>query len=779
MNSCRLSLICLSCCDHTALMKLALMFTKLNLPHSELLLIDAGADDRQKLFKMAGRDSAIHYIHAPECSTPERRMARAVQIAQGEIWHLVTPDTDYAPNHFSQVLARISQAPQLILGSATQQIFLPALNTLRALSARAAHVSFVNALSFHRQHYRAENMWFNLSGDEATLGQPFTPLIDLPTSHVTSLDDITARAILPLSRQLDASTLPASAAHPVDWSLISKIALIQPDHHAPAAQLAQLAVPADNVFHFKAMHAENPAASAMLSQLSVLKIARAMQWENVLILSDDVQFVASRDASRQLNQLLHTLRHVHWDVALLGADYRQITPLVGQQNLVRVAEATAACAYLVNSSYYDPLISHYEAGLEQLHDHPDYLLEQHWCSLMPQHRWLGAYPVCAFQPGENSGRFFRPLLALQPQQLVQQETHHIRRCDRDVAQSEDFHALANLYSARQHFELADYFTALAQGHAEPWPQDRRWPKLSVVIATYNQSAVLMRTLDSVRRQRYPHLEIVVVDDCSTDNTAACLATVTDPRVRVLRPARNQGGAEAQKWGFEHSDGEYLFYINHDDLLLDRDFLLDAVITLQHDRTLAMVFANFYQWHEQQAQVQNNARWVAARKISGKHYFEQYQSAGFPNLMYLSTVFRRDLALKAEANVATGIADIHLFHRLLLVGDVAHLPRFSSAYRVHASSMTFTQSDNSLSYLEPAFMDDLTRTAEMARHHGFTRQQIEKWKVRQATLHFTGWRIHVAREKKQYGLALNILSWLQQHHPVIGEKVLSVMCGEKI
>ena len=88
--------------------------------------------------------------------------------------------------------------------------------------------------------------------------------------------------------------------------------------------------------------------------------------------------------------------------------------------------------------------------------------------------------------------------------------------------------------------------------------------VSVVIPCYNQAHFLGEAIESVLAQTYPHLEIVVVDDGSTDNTGEVAARY--PGVRYVRQ-ENQGLAAARNTGLRHSSGDYLVFLDADDRLL--------------------------------------------------------------------------------------------------------------------------------------------------------------------------------------------------------------------
>lgn len=91
------------------------------------------------------------------------------------------------------------------------------------------------------------------------------------------------------------------------------------------------------------------------------------------------------------------------------------------------------------------------------------------------------------------------------------------------------------------------------------------PLVSIIIPTYNRAALLRETIESVLAQSYPAIELIVVDDGSTDHTPAMLATYAD-RIRVIRKV-NGGGTAARNTGIQAARGAFISVLDHDDLLL--------------------------------------------------------------------------------------------------------------------------------------------------------------------------------------------------------------------
>lgn len=91
--------------------------------------------------------------------------------------------------------------------------------------------------------------------------------------------------------------------------------------------------------------------------------------------------------------------------------------------------------------------------------------------------------------------------------------------------------------------------------------------ISIVMATYNRAALLPRAIDSILAQSWREWELIVVDDGSTDDTAAVMAErYADPRIRYHRLERNRGATYARNYGLDRVRGDYFLVWDSDDVL---------------------------------------------------------------------------------------------------------------------------------------------------------------------------------------------------------------------
>ena len=103
-------------------------------------------------------------------------------------------------------------------------------------------------------------------------------------------------------------------------------------------------------------------------------------------------------------------------------------------------------------------------------------------------------------------------------------------------------------------------------------------EISVIIPVFNTEKYLGRCLDSVLGQTLGDIEVICVDDCSTDGSAALLAgrAAQDGRIKVIGLKENSGPSKARNSGIEAAEGKYVYFLDSDDLI-DPDYLSQMLL----------------------------------------------------------------------------------------------------------------------------------------------------------------------------------------------------------
>ena len=92
-------------------------------------------------------------------------------------------------------------------------------------------------------------------------------------------------------------------------------------------------------------------------------------------------------------------------------------------------------------------------------------------------------------------------------------------------------------------------------------------KISVIIPSYNRAKLITKSIESVLNQTYDNIEVIVVDDGSTDNTEEVIKQISDKRVKYIKLKKNSGACHARNVGIEEATGKYIAFQDSDDEFL--------------------------------------------------------------------------------------------------------------------------------------------------------------------------------------------------------------------
>lgn len=117
------------------------------------------------------------------------------------------------------------------------------------------------------------------------------------------------------------------------------------------------------------------------------------------------------------------------------------------------------------------------------------------------------------------------------------------------------------------------------------------PLVTFVVPCHNYGRFLGGAIDSLLAQSVPELEIIVVDDASTDETAdVALRYSADPRVRLVRHEQNLGHLRTYDHGLALARGAYVALLSADDICLDREAVAKQLALFERDREVGIVYS---------------------------------------------------------------------------------------------------------------------------------------------------------------------------------------------
>ena len=89
--------------------------------------------------------------------------------------------------------------------------------------------------------------------------------------------------------------------------------------------------------------------------------------------------------------------------------------------------------------------------------------------------------------------------------------------------------------------------------------------VSIIMPSYNTGKFIKETINSVISQTYSNWELIIVDDCSTDNTDEILKNINDDRIIYLKNEKNSGAAVSRNKALREAKGRWMAFLDSDDL----------------------------------------------------------------------------------------------------------------------------------------------------------------------------------------------------------------------
>lgn len=118
--------------------------------------------------------------------------------------------------------------------------------------------------------------------------------------------------------------------------------------------------------------------------------------------------------------------------------------------------------------------------------------------------------------------------------------------------------------------------------------------VSIIVPVYNVEKYICETIECVRKQTYDNWELLLVEDCSKDNTVAVileyLDEVQDARVRLIRQEKNNGAARSRNRGLREAGGRYIAYLDADDLWVPEK--LEKELAFMKEKQAAFAFTGY-------------------------------------------------------------------------------------------------------------------------------------------------------------------------------------------
>ncbi|MDP1625104.1 MAG: glycosyltransferase [bacterium] len=210
------------------------------------------------------------------------------------------------------------------------------------------------------------------------------------------------------------------------------------------------------------------------------------------------------------------------------------------------------------------------------------------------------------------------------------------------------------------------------------------PLISIIVPTYNRADLIGEALESVLAQSFSSWELIIMDDCSTDNTAAIVRQflARDSRIRYIKNEKNLGIARNRNTGIELTKGSLIAMLDSDDTWTDKNKLQKQ--------------ADFLRENPDHVLVSTRATVIdLAGKEVGKFDFAEKDEDIRKVMLRRNQIVQSSVLYRKDSAVAVGgydpsyaiVDDYDLWLRLGSEGRFRVLPEYMVGYRAHDGGIT--------------------------------------------------------------------------------------------
>ncbi|WP_227740593.1 glycosyltransferase family 2 protein [Hafnia alvei] len=395
----------------------------------ELIIVDDSRHSSQDLVDMLVDPSMenVRYIHSDRRLMLGEKRNMLNDLAKGEYIVCFDDDDYYSPQKISYQVDELQRNNALFSGSDQIYVWYSHLNKIYRTHPFGPKHALNGTFAYHKKFLRKHRYEHDamLAEEQGFLNNFSAPVLQIDpkrailcVSHsantydkdyimsscepvdLTLEDFVQDTNLLAHYRRL--SLTPST--QPVYWECFEKVAvLFDPASEADLSDRCQalvaFGIPSERLVCLPKQIELTREISELTTHCHVLEQAQQQGWRNVLILDADIQFVKKENTVTNVNGLLKALPNIEWNVVLLGAKHFEMHLMESLPSVGRVYDALCGCAYAVNSSYFNILLTHYRECLTSLQAGAEpkaARMDMRWKELMQQHCWLAFHPSFAY-----------------------------------------------------------------------------------------------------------------------------------------------------------------------------------------------------------------------------------------------------------------------------------------------------------------------------------------------------------------------------------------------
>lgn len=266
------------------------------------------------------------------------------------------------------------------------------------------------------------------------------------------------------------------------------------------------------------------------------------------------------------------------------------------------------------------------------------------------------------------------------------------------------------------------------------------PVVSVIMPAYNAAPYLLEAVNSILSQTLSDLELIIIDDASTDETPALLASVTDPRIQVHKNPENKGIVYSRNRGLALAKGLYLAVLDSDDIALP-DRLEKQVRYLEENPGMGACGSHY-------RVIGNGAKRTTTVKVpvepADTRTFLYFNVCFCHSTLMMRTALAREYGYREGFDI---IEDYEIAYRIAQQWDVGNVDSVTTLYRVHGNNITIGKKINMLEkrqLMDSIVLNDLNiryTPAQLALHSNFINMNHEYFRLSARLNELETWMVY--------------------------------------
>ena len=197
--------------------------------------------------------------------------------------------------------------------------------------------------------------------------------------------------------------------------------------------------------------------------------------------------------------------------------------------------------------------------------------------------------------------------------------------------------------------------------------------VSIITSTYNSSRYIKETIKSIISQTYDNWELIITDDCSTDNTVEVIneSIQAEPRIKLFRLSKNSGAGVSRNNSIRHANGRFIAFCDDDDRWLPNK--LDVQLTFMNKKRCVLSYSSYYTTIEGKSNLdtiicKDKINFLSILKDNGIGCLTAIYDSKKTGKVYMPTIRKRQdwglwISIIKKHNIAYGIKEPLAIYRI--------------------------------------------------------------------------------------------------------------------